>query len=56
MRGRLDVLAIIDPVAENERGTKLRDRQKYDDRKHHIDQQLSQIRSPGLEGMLANGT
>ena len=46
------MFAVIGPATENERGTKLRDRQKYDDRKHHIDQQLSHIRSPGSEGSL----
>jgi hypothetical protein len=54
MRKRLDLFAVMDPAAENERGTKLRDRQKYDDRKHYIDKQLSHLRSPELDDRLSN--
>jgi len=52
MRKRLVLFAVMDPAAENERGTKLRDRQKYDDRKHHIDKYLSHLRSPEMNGNL----
>ena len=44
------MFAVIDPAAENERGTKLRDCQKYDDRKHHIDKYLSHLLAPELDG------
>ena len=54
MRKRLDLFAVMDPAAENERGTKLRDRQKHDDRKHHIDKYFSHLLAPELDGSLAN--